>query len=200
MIIILNGCSSSGKTSLVKVIQDLSDEFWLTFGIDDVLDAMPDKYWGEGEKSAEGFQFVSSADKEGFPITEVKVGPIGEKVAALAPKIVKQLADSGFNVIVDEVIWERKDLEDYALSLKKHQVCFVNVYCELSVMEEREKKRGDRQLGMSRWQFTKMKDLDWNYDMKVDTTATLPDKNAKIILKFIVENPSSTAFLRKQSN
>jgi len=27
-------------------------------------------------------------------------------------------------------------------------------------MEEREKKRGDRQLGMSRWQFAKMKDLD----------------------------------------
>jgi hypothetical protein len=46
---------------------------------------------------------VSRTDKEGFPITEVKVGKIGEKVAILVPKIVKQLADSGFNVIVDEV-------------------------------------------------------------------------------------------------
>jgi chloramphenicol 3-O-phosphotransferase len=65
---------------------------------------MPDKYVGRGEKAAEGFQFVSSTDKEGFLITEVKVGSIGEKVAVLAPKLVKQLADSGFNVIVDEVI------------------------------------------------------------------------------------------------
>jgi chloramphenicol 3-O phosphotransferase len=90
-VIFLNGCSSAGKTSLVKEIQKLSNDFWLTFGIDSVIDAMPDKYWGEkGEKVAEGFQFVSSIDKEGFPITEVKVGPIGEKVATLAPKIVKQ--------------------------------------------------------------------------------------------------------------
>jgi hypothetical protein len=64
---------------------------------------MPDKYVGSGEKAAQGFQFVSRIDKEGFPVTEVKVGKIGEKVAILVPKIVKQLADSGFNVIVDEV-------------------------------------------------------------------------------------------------
>jgi len=54
-IILLNGCSSAGKTSLVKEIQNLSDEFWLTFGIDDLLDAMPDKYVGEGKKATEGF-------------------------------------------------------------------------------------------------------------------------------------------------
>jgi chloramphenicol 3-O-phosphotransferase len=65
---------------------------------------MPDKYVGEGKKATEGFQFVSSTDKEGLSITEVKVGSIGEKVAVLAPKIVKQFADSGFNVVVDEVI------------------------------------------------------------------------------------------------
>ena len=184
-IILLNGCSSAGKTSLVKEIQDLSDKFWLTFGIDDLLDAMPDKYVGEGKKVTEGFQFVSSTDKEGLSITEVKVGPIGEKVTALAPKIVKQFADSGFNVVVDEVIWEKKDLEDYALNLKNHQVYFVNVCCELPVMEEREKKRGDRLLGMSRWQFAKMKDLDWNYDIKIDTSYTGPFANAKKILGLI---------------
>jgi chloramphenicol 3-O phosphotransferase len=43
-IILLNGCSSAGKTSLVKEIQNLSDEPWLTFGIDTVIDAMPNKY------------------------------------------------------------------------------------------------------------------------------------------------------------
>lgn len=185
MIIFLNGCSSSGKTSLVKAIQNLSDEFWLTFGIDDVLDAMPDKYIGSGERSAEGFQFLSSTDKEKFPIVEVKVGPIGEKVASLAPKIVKQLADNGFQVIIDEVIWEKKDLEDYALNLKNHQVFFISVCCELPVMEEREKKRGDRHLGMSRWQFARIKNLNWNYDLQVDTSQTTPFASAKKILEFI---------------
>lgn len=169
-IFLLNGCSSAGKTTLVKEIQCLSNDFWLTFGIDNILDAMPDKYVGASEKANEGFKFVPSTDKGGFSITEVKVGSIGKKVAALAPKIVEQLADSGFNVIVDEVIWERKDLEGYVLNLKNHQVYFINVYCELPVMEEREKKRGDRQLGMARWQFAKMKNLVWNYDLEIDTS------------------------------
>lgn len=181
-VIFLNGCSSAGKTSLVKEIQNLSDEFWLTFGIDTVIDAMPDKYVGSGKKAAKGFQFVSSIDKEGFSITEVKVGPIGEKAAALAPQIVKQLVDNRFNVIIDEVIWDKKDLENYIPALKNHKVCFVNVYCRLPVMEEREKKRGDRVLGMSRWQFAKMKNLDWDYDMKIDTSQTSPSINAKKIL------------------
>jgi len=65
---------------------------------------MPDKYFGSGEKAAEGFQFVLGTDKEGLSTTEIKVGSIGEKVSSLVPKIVKQLADNEFNVIVDEVI------------------------------------------------------------------------------------------------
>jgi 8-oxo-dGTP pyrophosphatase MutT (NUDIX family) len=103
----------------------------------------------------------------------------------LVPKIVKQLADNGFNVIVDEVNWEKKDLEDYAYKLKNHQVCFVNVYCKLPVMEEREKKRGDRQLGMARWQFTKMKDLNWECDLKIDNSQVSVLDNAKRILELI---------------
>ncbi|CAI2198536.1 12880_t:CDS:2, partial [Funneliformis geosporum] len=102
-VILLNGSSSVGKTSLVKAIQYLSEEPWLTFGIDDCLDAMPDKYVGEGKKAAEGFHFVSSFDKEGFPITEVKTGSYGERVSSLVPKIVELAVDNGFNVIVDEL-------------------------------------------------------------------------------------------------
>src|SRR4051812_2335802 len=103
-VIFLNGPSSAGKTSIARAIQHLSQEPWLTFGIDDCLNAMPDKYVGSGEKATEGFHFVSDTDKEGFPITKVKTGPYGEKVSNLAPKIVELLADNGFNVIVDEVI------------------------------------------------------------------------------------------------
>src|SRR5213082_3349421 len=103
-IIFLNGCSSAGKTSLVKALQHLSEDFWLTFGIDDIIDAMPRKYIGVGEKANQGFHFVSSVDKEAFPITEIKVGPIGEKLRNFSPKIVRQLVDNEFNIIIDEVI------------------------------------------------------------------------------------------------
>jgi chloramphenicol 3-O-phosphotransferase len=55
-------------------------------------------------------------------------------------------------------------------------------------MEKREKNRGDRQLGMSRWQFCQMKNLVWDYDMKIDASQTEPFINAKKILKFLKEN------------
>src|SRR4051812_20009885 len=103
-IIFLNGCSSAGKTSIVKAIQHLDEEIWLTFGIDTMLEAMPDKYFGFGKQAERGFQFVSTTDEEGFPITEVKTGSYGIKISNSIPKIVKQLADDGHNLIIDEVI------------------------------------------------------------------------------------------------
>ncbi|CAG8765158.1 3937_t:CDS:2 [Gigaspora margarita] len=66
------------------------------------LRLLPVKYVGGGEKATEGFHFVSSIDKEGLPITEVKTGPYGKKVSASVPKIIRQLVDDGHNVIVDE--------------------------------------------------------------------------------------------------
>ena len=186
-IIFLNGCSSAGKTSLVKAIQYLSEEPWLTFGIDDGIDAMPNKYWGSGEKAAEGFHFISSIDREGFPITEVKTGPYGAKVWNSVPKIVKLLADDGFNIIVDEVILDKKELEIYAAALKSHRVYYVKVNCELALMEEREILRGDRSLGMARAQMLKMKDLSWNYDLEIDTSRTSSFTKAQDILEFLKE-------------
>jgi chloramphenicol 3-O phosphotransferase len=103
-IILLNGCSSAGKTSLAKAIQHLSEEPRLTIGIDTFIDAMPSKYIGGGEKAIEGFRFVSSFDHEGFPITKVETGSYGKKVSDSISKVVKQLVDDGHNLIIDEVI------------------------------------------------------------------------------------------------
>ena len=107
-IIFLNGCSSSGKTSVVGAIQYLSDEPWLTFGINVFFKAMPPKYLPFGEKAHEGIQFISGIDKEGFPIVEIQTGSYGEKVGKSIPKIIKQLAGDGHNLIIDEVIWEKE--------------------------------------------------------------------------------------------
>ncbi|MCE8162683.1 MAG: chloramphenicol phosphotransferase [Candidatus Moeniiplasma glomeromycotorum] len=186
-IILLNGCSSAGKSSLAKALQHLSEEPWLTFAIDTLIGHMPDKFLDFGEKANLGFHFISTFDKTGFPITEVKVGPYGKKVSNSAPKIVKQLAGDGHNLIIDEVIWERSSLENYVSALKKYQVYYIKVNCELPITEEREILRGDRPRGMARWQFTKMRDLDWNYDYQVDTTNTGSFANARKILQFLKE-------------
>ena len=186
-IIFLNGCSSSGKTSVVGAIQYLSNEPWLTFGIDIFFKAMPPKYLPFGEKAQEGIQFSTGVDKEGFPIVEIQTGSYGKKVGKSIPKIIKQLADDGHNLIIDEVIWEEKDLESYHVALRNHQVYFVKITCDLPLMEEREKIRGDRAWGLARDQYAKMEKLKWKYDLQIDTDKFRPFISAKMILEFIWE-------------
>ena len=105
---------------------------------------MPAKYLPGGKKAHEGINFVPGTDEKGFPIMKIEVGDYGKKVGQLIRKVVKQLADDGCNLILDEVIWDKKDLENYASLLQNHQVYYVKVNCELSLMEEREILRGDR--------------------------------------------------------
>ncbi|WP_147410164.1 phosphotransferase-like protein [endosymbiont GvMRE of Glomus versiforme] len=90
---------------------------------------MPAKYLPGGQKTSEGINFVPGTDKEGFPVIKVKSGDYGKKVVQSIRKAVKQLADDGHNLILDEVIWEKRDLENYASLLKKHQVYYVKVNC-----------------------------------------------------------------------
>ena len=57
------------------------------------------------------------------------------------PKVFKQLANDEHNLIIEEVILEQKYLRNYEDNLKEYQVYFVNVGCELEVLEERKIKR-----------------------------------------------------------
>src|SRR4051794_25611349 len=103
MILFLNGCSSSGKSTLAKAIQHLSDMPWLLLGIDTFFHMMPSKYVGFGEKASEGYRFVPGQD-EGSPVMRVESGVFGKAVTQSIPKVVQSLAKDGHNLVVDEVL------------------------------------------------------------------------------------------------
>ncbi|CAG8852029.1 35601_t:CDS:1, partial [Racocetra persica] len=66
-----------GKTSLVKAIQHLGEEPWISFGVDSLSAAIPTKYFSDspgGMKATEGVKFISDIDKEGFPVLRVETG------------------------------------------------------------------------------------------------------------------------------
>lgn len=186
--IFLNGCSSAGKSSIVKVIQHLSSEPWLTMGIDTFIDAMPSKYIGFGEKSEQGICFIHEPKEEGKPVTSIRSGPVFKKVNQSIPKVIKLLVDDGHNIIIDEVILNEEWLKNYVDNLRNYNVYFVEVKCNLNSMEEREFLRGDRVLSLARWQ-SKVYNLSSNhYDLIIDTVQLSPFANAKKILEFIKSN------------
>src|SRR3954453_5798243 len=46
-VIVLNGTSSAGKTSLARAMQDRLDGWWLVFGVDTLITAMPWRMFGD---------------------------------------------------------------------------------------------------------------------------------------------------------
>lgn len=186
-IILLNGCSSSGKTLIVKAIQHLSPKPWLTLGIDTLFKAMPADYVGFGAKADLGIQFIPSKTKDDLPIMQIQTGPYGKQIVEAMPLMVKTLADAGLDILLDEVLL-RDEFEGYKKSLENHRLYFIGVYCDLKDMEEREILREDRAWGLARDQMSKVHQSR-NYDFRVDTTLSSPFVCAQMILDYIAENP-----------
>jgi chloramphenicol 3-O phosphotransferase len=194
MIILLNGCSSSGKTTIAKAIQHLSDEPWLLVGIDTFFQMMPSKYVGFGEKANEGYHFIPGKDEEG-PLMGIESGSFGNAVTRSIPKVAQSLAKDGHNLILDEVLRTDKELEGYERELASHTVYFIGVMCDLKEMQEREILRGDRALGLARAQVTSVHGLSRPYDLTVDTSTKSAFYCAEAILGFIKNTPNPQSFL-----
>lgn len=173
-VVILNGVSSSGKTTLAKAIQKYGEDIWLHVAMDNFIAMLPD-----------GREF----DREWFPVTEVERGeetlpyigngPAGESLLTQMRQLVENLAGAGFNVLVDEVA-EAAVIADYRRRLGGS--CFVvKVDAPLSELERRERERGDRMVGLAREQSSRLH-LGIEYDLEVDTHSHTPDQLARAVL------------------
>lgn len=188
-IIFLNGCGSSGKTSIARAIQHESPDLWLSFGVDTFIDMIP---FGRQEPY---LKFIPEQNERG-PIMHVESGPEGRKLFSVMPQFAKMLADSGNNLIIDEVLFDENALKAYAKHLKDRTVYYIGVFCDLEVMQEREVLRRDRCIGLSNDQIDRVHQGALNsYDLKVDTTAISPFEAARLILKLMDDNPVPKAFL-----
>jgi chloramphenicol 3-O phosphotransferase len=187
-IIFLNGCGSSGKTSIAKAIGHESPELWLSFGVDTFIDMIP---FGRQEPY---LKFIPGQNERG-PTMHVESGPESVKLFSAMPQFGEMLADSGNNLIIDEVLFDENALKAYVHHLKAHTVYYIGVFCDLEVMQERESARKDRLIGLSNDQIDRVHQGRLNsYDFKVDTTAISPFEAARLILKFMDDNPAPKAF------
>ncbi len=187
-IIFLNGCGSAGKTSIAKAIGYLSNDLWLTFGVDTFINMMP------LSKQESYFKCVPGQNERG-PLMQVEVQKNGRNLFGSMPKFAKTLVDQGNNLIIDEVLLNERSLESYAKYLKDHTVYYIGVFCDLTVMQEREILRGDRCIGLSNDQIDRVHQGALSlYDLKVDTTSISSFEAARLILKFMHDNPVPKAF------
>lgn len=188
-VILLNGCGSSGKTSIARSIQQLSPELWLTFGIDTLIDMMPH----DQEKFENFLKFIPGKNEFG-PTMKVETKPSGDNLFKLMPDLVRLFVDNGHNIIIDEVLFNDDHLRAYVEKLSSCRVYFIGVFCDLSVMQEREILRRDRAIGLSNAQMDVVHHGHRNYDLKVDTSKSSPFEVARRILDFINHTPFPSSF------
>jgi DNA-binding MarR family transcriptional regulator len=80
-IIFLNGCGSSGKTSIARAIQHESPDLWLSFGVDTFIDMIP---FGRQDPY---LKFIPGQNDRG-PIMHVESGAEGAKLFSVMPQFV----------------------------------------------------------------------------------------------------------------
>jgi chloramphenicol 3-O phosphotransferase len=172
-IVFLNGTTSSGKTSIAKELQNMSDTPYLHVQLDDFLGMIQERHIDTEE--IDGVNVICSRLVRGFH------------------RSILGLADVGNYLIVDHVLQEADWLSDCINLLEHHNVAFVGVECSPKQLEIREKKRGNRPVGLAKLQLMKVHHQRV-YDFKVDTTRRSPSVCARQILGFLNSGPKLTAF------
>lgn len=166
-VVLLNGVGSVGKGSVAKALQGLTREPFLHVAMDAFLDMLPERYFDHDE----GLRFVQRT-LDGEPAVEVTSGAVTERLLAGMRQAVRALADAGNNLVVDEVA-ERPAMAEYERLLAPFRLHRVGLMASLDVLEQRERQRGDRMIGLARWQVAHLHRRQV-YDLEIDTSALTP--------------------------
>jgi len=181
-IIILNGTSSSGKTSIVRALQDILEEPFLDAGIDKFIWMLPRRYldrplWDEVLGLA------------------TEAGVVGHCLMSGMHQSIAALSRAGNNVVAEHVLVERQWLEECARLFGELPTLFVGVHCALEVLERREAARKDRTLGQARAQYPWVH-AHGVYDMEVDTSEASAEACAQQIKRRLEDSGFGDAFKR----
>lgn len=171
-IIILNGVGSAGKTSTARALQTLTAQPFLHVQMDAFLEMMPQAMFGHPD----GLVF-ETVPGDGPPSIAIHGGPVMARTLAGMRHAVAAMAGQGNALIVDDVVLGAEDQRAWRDALAAFDVRFVGLFAPLEVLEARERARGDRAIGLARWQVDRVH-AGLIYDLEIDTTAGSPSDNA----------------------
>lgn len=174
-VIILNGVGSAGKTSAAKAFQRIAAEPYLHVSGDVFLDMIAPQLWGDER----GIVF-RQLEVAGSPSIEIEMGIELERLMEGMRACVAALAKAGNNCVVDDVMLSATDQQSYRSACHSVSIYFVAIHAPLDILEKRERKRGDRLIGLSRWQFPRVHQ-GVEYDFEIDTTSKGPEDVARQI-------------------
>ena len=171
-VVILNGASSSGKTSILRAFQDMMPQPFLDMGIDRFIWMMPSRYlerplWDDVLGKA------------------VSAGKSGHRLISAMQHAIATVASLDNHVIADHVLIDPAWVKELVSLFSDQPAYLIGVQCPLEVLEQRERERKNRTLGQARAQFEVIhKNCD--YDLTVDSSCSSPEECAAQIAARLV--------------
>ena len=160
-ILILNGVSSSGKTTLAKALQDQAPTPLYKLDIDDFIFMSPEKF--------------NDYEHHDFSVQY-----------AFASKffhVVKLFSDMGFDMVVPNMFFQNTDtLKEFRGLLKNYPVLVVNISCPVEELKRREALRGDRKPGSAEEQL-QLLETRFDNSITVNNFENTNEECAEMILK-----------------
>lgn len=180
-IILVNGASSSGKSTLCATVQSLiAVPFW-HWSIDHLIasQTLPSARIKSGEFP---WPQLRSSFFDGFHNT------------------LPALARSGNNLLVEHIVENEQWMVRLVSLLEGFDVFFVALHCDLDELERRERARGDRPPGDARRDFDTLHKFG-EYDLELTSTDGV-EHNAEALISAWEARAQPTAFVRmaKTSN
>ncbi|WP_342479061.1 AAA family ATPase [Paenibacillus sp. FSL H7-0350] len=188
MLLVLNGTSSSGKTSISAELIKQKEIPFYHVSIDDFFmnynDFINHKFPDEPVREID-HQVISDI--------------LDDSICSVFYSTIKLLSEMGFNVIVDTVFDNDKRFNEFLDHFADRTTLFVGVLCSREELIRREQARGDRQIGLVDAQFDIVYRFD-EYDLEVNTEELTPAECAEQIINYIKSNQEYSAFqkLRKR--
>ncbi|MER5830208.1 chloramphenicol phosphotransferase CPT [Streptomyces sp. NPDC002130] len=177
-VIVLNGGSSSGKSGIVRCLQQVLPDPWLAFGVDSFVDALPARL----RDSDGGITFAADGG--------VSVGAEFRALDAAWTEGIAAMARAGAGIIVDDVfLGGTASRQRWEKALAGLDVLWVGVRCDAEVAAGREIARGDRVRGMAASQ-ARVVHEGLSYDVEVDTTHAESLECARVIAAHVTGAPA----------
>jgi chloramphenicol 3-O phosphotransferase len=166
----LNGASSSGKTTLARELLKALPAPYFYFSSDQLVDAgvLPD---------------VDRATRD----TPWSWNVIRPRLFAGFHRSIAAFAHADNRLLVEHVVEFQEWLDELVFLLSPFRVFYVGVFCPVEVIERRERSRGDRWLGEGRSHIDDGIHTWSSYDVIVDTDAFTAEENARIIIQAIAD-------------